>query len=68
MTFVKQLPALLEHLPALLRLRAGSLLPTAADPALVELGLADENGLTKKGLRLLDHLYQIAALLDLPLI
>lgn len=53
------------HLPTLLSLRAGTLPPEKAPVAVTRLGLSDENGLTKKGDKVLTHLLAIASLLDL---
>lgn len=55
-----------SHLPDLLRLRNGTLLPGELPPLLARLELADEHGLTKKGEKALGHLLKLADLLDIP--
>lgn len=62
-TLLMQLHGLM---PEMLRLRNGTLLAGPAYPPLADLGLADENGLTRKGERVLDHLLGIAHTLDIP--
>lgn len=65
-TLTRHLPALAAYLPDLLRLRS-ALMPTPPPPALADLGLADDAGITRKGQKLLDLCLSLAALLDLPL-
>lgn len=65
-TLATLLPELGWLLPHLLALQAGHPL-SPPDPQLAALGLADEHGLTRKGVRLLERLRDVADLLDLPL-
>ncbi|ABW35107.1 hypothetical protein Dgeo_3066 (plasmid) [Deinococcus geothermalis DSM 11300] len=66
MTLKGTFGALAAHMPDLLRLRNGTLLPGEAPPLLASLGLADETGLTRKGEKALACLLNLADLLDLP--
>ncbi len=66
MTFARFLLQLSTMLPDLLKLQ-GLLMPAPPPPALAELGLADERGITRKGQLVLNLCHKLAALLDLPL-
>lgn len=66
MTLSAALGELGALMPELIRLRSGALLPGAASAAVRDMGLADDDGLTRKGVKVLDQLYALANLLDIP--
>lgn len=69
MTLSKTLPRILAQLPVMFQMELSPrLTPLDEKDPLVELGLADENGLTSKGRKVLDDMKKLADHLDAQLL